>query len=59
MKYLQSSFSVAHQAKTLNCCERCVYGRGEHAEWCPDHDALELVFSEPDANGVVTARLRR
>jgi hypothetical protein len=17
------------------CCERCVFGRGEHAEWCP------------------------
>ena len=33
MKYLDPSFSVGPPAK-VTCCEKCVYGRGEHAPWC-------------------------
>lgn len=33
MKYLNPSFSVGPPAK-VTACDRCVYGRGEHAYWC-------------------------
>jgi hypothetical protein len=33
MKYLQPTFSVGPAAKST-ACEKCVYGSGEHAEWC-------------------------
>lgn len=35
MKYLQSSFTMPQL--TVNpdvCCEACVFGRGQHSEWC-------------------------
>ena len=35
MKYLDKSFTVGQPSTTAMACERCVYGRGEHAEWCP------------------------
>lgn len=35
MQYLNSSFTIGQPAKLDGVgCERCVYGRGEHAEGC-------------------------
>lgn len=34
MKYLNKSFSVTMPRDTRGCCEACVFGRGEHANWC-------------------------
>jgi hypothetical protein len=35
MKYLEPSFTVSPAAKVFpGTCERCVFGRGEHAEGC-------------------------
>ena len=33
MKYLQSTFTIPPPER-VTCCEACVYGRGEHADWC-------------------------
>lgn len=34
MKYLgKTPFTVGQPAKST-ACERCVYGRGQHADWC-------------------------
>lgn len=35
MKYLQSSFTMPQiEPNPEYCCEKCVFGRGEHAAWC-------------------------
>ncbi len=38
MKYLDAKFTVGPPIKST-ACERCVYGRGRHAQWC-DHRPL-------------------
>lgn len=45
MKYLEPKFSVGGPATTAGCCEACVYGRGEHADWCERLDCDESEFS--------------
>ncbi len=36
MKYLSSApFSVGQSGKST-ACEKCVYGSGVHADWCPE-----------------------
>ncbi len=44
MKYLEKSFSVG-PAVTHTCCEKCVWDRGEHADWCEakETDWLEYI----------------
>lgn len=32
--YMYTRFSVPPPAHAHMACEACVYGRGEHAEWC-------------------------
>jgi len=34
MEYLKPKFTVGPPER-VTCCEACVYGRGEHAFWCP------------------------
>jgi hypothetical protein len=36
MMYLQKSFTVPAAPKKIMACERCVYGSGQHAPWCPE-----------------------
>jgi len=54
MKYLQTSFTMP-QAKPdpAMCCDACVFGRGEHAEWCPQKQ------NTPDYRILLPPSLRR
>jgi hypothetical protein len=36
MKYLAKSFTVPAGPSKSTACECCVWGRGEHAAWCPE-----------------------
>ncbi len=51
MKYLSSDPFTIPQPSKVTCCLRCVYGTGDHAEWCPErmlqdmkatHDSRDL-----------------
>lgn len=35
MQYLKEKFTVPPPER-VTACEACVYGRGEHAAWCPE-----------------------
>ena len=46
--------SRRYQPDPAQCCERCVFGRGEHAEWCKE---LEKQLRE--AFGVLKVKRRK
>ena len=32
---MEDGVLVSRPYRPAACCEACVFGRGEHAEWCP------------------------
>lgn len=47
MKYLQPSFTMPKaEPNPLMCCEACIFGRGEHAEWCDHHIDLQRMADD-------------
>lgn len=46
MQYLNKTFSVA-PPKQITCCEACVYGHGQHADFCEAYaNAVIGILSE-------------
>jgi hypothetical protein len=52
MMYLQKSFTVPAAPEKINCCEKCVYGSGQHAPWCPEvMDARRAAMGRLNCSG--------
>lgn len=43
MMYLQKSFTVPAAPAKITACERCVYGSGPHASFCPLNDEWAFI----------------
>lgn len=51
MMYQKKTFTVpaAPKPKQIHCCEKCVYGRGQHSTHCtkfPERDTRGLLHEE-------------
>lgn len=43
MRYTEKSFSVGtYSPNPAKCCQKCVFGKGEHEGWCPERGLEEL-----------------
>ena len=41
--------SRRYQPSADKCCERCVFGRGEHAEWCKEWQGEDIALMDFEA----------
>jgi hypothetical protein len=54
-----SQFRFTMSSKPVRACERCVYGSGEHAKWCPLKGAKVAVAKPTQKRPRLPARYAR